>query len=99
MEENGSGTPAVGGFKFVATTPSPMPHQAGATPVLTWGSVDGTPLLLDMDDVGPLDLNMQGTVGGPSFHINEPTKRDELAKRLADNNSAKQAEKKRRALG
>lgn len=44
-----SESPKVGGYGFVNSTPSPAPHQEGIDPdeLMTWGAIEGTPLLLD----------------------------------------------------
>ncbi|EDQ92584.1 uncharacterized protein MONBRDRAFT_22377 [Monosiga brevicollis MX1] len=73
------GTPAVNGYKFVAT-PSPVPGQ-DLDPDLTWGEIDGTPFRLDAGDV-PLQ-------SGPAFNIPEPSARDQLGRRLAEDTAAK----------
>jgi protein DGCR14 len=68
-------------YSMVAATPSPMPHTGGATPMLTWGEVDSTPLLLDSNtDVGPLSSK----ASEPVFRIPEPPKREVLSKKLSD---------------
>lgn len=69
---------------MVSRSPSPEPIAGapGATPVLTWGEVESTPLLLDAKDVGPLNLKPAG--GDDYFKIPEPPKRDQLGKKLAD---------------
>lgn len=34
-------------YKIVSMTPSPMPGSAGLSPLMTWGMIGGTPLILD----------------------------------------------------
>ncbi len=54
-------SPQVRGYGFVAT-PSPAPG-VDMSPMMTWGRLDGTPLLLDPTST-PLDLTP-----GPSFKV------------------------------
>lgn len=46
-------SPRVAGYGFV-TTPSPVPG-ADVDPIMTWGEIQGTPLLLDPTDT-PIDV-------------------------------------------
>eukprot|EP00730_Choanoeca_flexa_P002308 TRINITY_DN109_c0_g1_i1.p1 TRINITY_DN109_c0_g1~~TRINITY_DN109_c0_g1_i1.p1 ORF type:complete len:502 (+),score=99.35 TRINITY_DN109_c0_g1_i1:75-1580(+) len=70
---NTGATPQVNGYKLV-TTPSPAPGK-DMDPTMTWGVVEGEPTLLD-------DLqHVQGTV----FNIPQPSPREQIAHRLADN--------------
>jgi hypothetical protein len=84
--QGAAASPRVGGYGFVAT-PSPAPG-VDMSPMTTWGRLDGTPLLIDPTDT-PLDLTP-----GPTFHVPDPPKREELAMRLAD--KAKESMKARR---
>jgi hypothetical protein len=64
------------GYDFVASTPTPVPHAGGATPMITWGEMDSTPLLLDKD-----------TDPGPVFRLPDPPEREVMAKKLSDDAS------------
>jgi protein DGCR14 len=44
-----SGTPKVGGYGFVSATPSPAPSQFDSSELMTWGTIEGTPLLISGD--------------------------------------------------
>eukprot|EP00696_Hemimastix_kukwesjijk_P001130 gnl/Hemi2/11466_TR3966_c0_g20_i1.p1 gnl/Hemi2/11466_TR3966_c0_g20~~gnl/Hemi2/11466_TR3966_c0_g20_i1.p1 ORF type:complete len:527 (+),score=129.79 gnl/Hemi2/11466_TR3966_c0_g20_i1:161-1741(+) len=76
-------SPAVRGYGFVCT-PSPAPGAEDDTPVITWGSVEGAPLLLDPWDT-PAD--------GPalSFTIKELPKRDQQGLDLVQKIQARKA--------
>ena len=53
-----SATPRVGGYSMMAT-PSPMPG-VDATPVMTWGELEGTPFELDDPSLTPLPPGASG---------------------------------------
>ncbi|CAG8558425.1 3451_t:CDS:2 [Paraglomus occultum] len=44
-----SGTPKVGGYAFVSATPSPAPSQLDSSELMTWGTIEGSPLLISGD--------------------------------------------------
>ncbi|CAI2164637.1 4866_t:CDS:2 [Funneliformis geosporum] len=44
-----SETPTVGGYSFVTATPSPNPSQIDSSELMTWGMIEGTPLLIGGD--------------------------------------------------
>jgi protein DGCR14 len=75
--------PNIDGFSLVPATPSPMPHVGGATPLMTWGHIEGTPMLLDHFDIGPLDgSNIPVSNNGqPVFKIPEPPLREQLSRK------------------
>jgi protein DGCR14 len=77
------------GYSFVAPTPSPIPERGGATPILTWGNIASTPVLLEPVDVGPLNLH----TAGPEFKIPELPHREVLAKKMGDSAGRKMANK------
>lgn len=83
-------TPKVKGYGFVAT-PSPAPG-VDASPLMTWGSIEGTPFRLDGGDTP-----VTGTPG-PTFKMPEPKKRDQLGQALAERVSRQHREKRRQAL-
>ena len=63
-----------------------------ASPIMTWGSIEGTPFRLDGGDTP-----ITGTPG-PSFKMPEPKKRDQLGLALAEKVSRQHREKRRHAL-
>lgn len=83
-------TPRVNGYGFVAT-PSPAPG-VDASPLMTWGSIEGTPFQLDGGDT-PITA-----APGPTFKMPEPKKRDQLGLALADKVNRKHRQKRRDAL-
>ncbi|XP_068759311.1 splicing factor ESS-2 homolog [Montipora capricornis] len=83
-------TPKVKGYGFVAT-PSPVPG-VDASPLMTWGSIEGTPFRLDGGDTP-----IPGTPG-PTFKMPEPKRRDQLGLALAEKVSRQHREKRRQAL-
>lgn len=83
-------TPQVRGFSFVKD-PSPMPG-VGQSPLMTWGEIEGTPFRLDGGDTP-----MHPTVG-PSFHINEVSRREAIGLQLAGDVTEKARQKKEKAM-
>ncbi|XP_045467820.1 splicing factor ESS-2 homolog [Harmonia axyridis] len=83
-------TPRIGGYSFIKD-PSPCP-DAMASPLMTWGMIEGTPFRLDGGDT-PLRRTP-----GPSFTMSEPTRREQLALELAEKASGKDKDKKRKAM-
>lgn len=83
-------SPKVGGYGFMMT-PSPAPGVE-ASPFTTWGDIEGTPLLLDLDT--PINLN---SGSGPAFKMPEPVRREELALKLVE--KAKEKNKKLTSTG
>lgn len=72
---------------------------AGATPLMTWGDIASTPLRLNpADDADDVDILPEDpdALDGPRFHVAAPSKREELARKLADKSSA--SLKRKRAL-
>ncbi|CAG8760662.1 13326_t:CDS:2, partial [Dentiscutata erythropus] len=47
--ESASQTPRVGGYSFVSATPSPNPSQIDTSELMTWGMIEGSPLLIGGD--------------------------------------------------
>ena len=84
--ETGPDTPIMNGYGFVPAAPSPAPHRdIDPSELMTWGDIEGTPLLLDSG----------GDKTGPSFRLPPTPRRDEIGKRLseqASRNIAKRAE-------
>ena len=60
----------------------------GASPLMTWGSIDGTPFRLETDVVPN---------SGPAFKMPKESAREKLAHRLADKNSKAYKERKKAA--
>jgi len=71
-------SPKVGGYGFVMT-PTIEPGVE-ASPFTTWGSIDGTPLLVETS-------TPMGFGSGPNFKVPETPKREQLAIDLAEKNS------------
>ena len=89
-EQSGTNTPRIRGFNLMSS-PSPRPGKA-FSPIMTWGEIDGTPFRLDGGDT-PL-RNMPG----PSFHISENSRRENIAIALAEKVSEKMRNQKQQAL-
>lgn len=106
-----AGTRDTPGYEEVPMTPSRVPGVDGDSPQITWGSIDGTPMILDPratpvphaggDDA--LDMDMSGLIGalggvgrgGQQFEVKELPARDKLAHRL----EAVDTRRKRAKLG
>lgn len=84
-------SPRVGGYGFVAT-PSPAPG-VDASPLMTWGEIEGTPFRLDGSDT-PLVASGRG----PTFKIPEVPRRDRLLHELAEKASKAHRAKREAAL-
>ncbi|EDW07463.1 splicing factor ESS-2 homolog [Drosophila mojavensis] len=89
-EESSTNTPRIRGFDLLRS-PSPRPGKA-FSPIMTWGEIDGTPFRLDGGDT-PLRH-----MPGPSFHINENSRRENIAIALAEKVSEKMRNQKQQAL-
>jgi hypothetical protein len=72
-------SPQVGGWSFVST-PSPAPGE-DHEPFVTWGNIEGTPLLLSEPTDTPLVARHSDE---PAFRVPELTKRELLALKLAN---------------
>ncbi|XP_034489655.1 splicing factor ESS-2 homolog [Drosophila innubila] len=83
-------TPRIRGFDLLRS-PSPRPGEA-FSPIMTWGEIDGTPFRLDGGDT-PLR-----NTTGPSFRINENSRRENIAIALAEKVSEKMRNQKQQAL-
>eukprot|EP00276_Gloeochaete_wittrockiana_P020201 CAMPEP_0184339360 /NCGR_PEP_ID=MMETSP1089-20130417/8020_1 /TAXON_ID=38269 ORGANISM="Gloeochaete wittrockiana, Strain SAG46.84" /NCGR_SAMPLE_ID=MMETSP1089 /ASSEMBLY_ACC=CAM_ASM_000445 /LENGTH=421 /DNA_ID=CAMNT_0026666543 /DNA_START=18 /DNA_END=1284 /DNA_ORIENTATION=- len=70
-------SPKVNGYGFVAT-PSPAPG-VDASPFMTWGRLDASPLLIDKDDAPMLAPDT-----GPSFRMPDVPNREKLHMSLVD---------------
>ncbi|KAK4014908.1 hypothetical protein OUZ56_027421 [Daphnia magna] len=70
--------PTVNGFEFMKT-PSPVPG-VGASPLMTWGEIEGTPFRLDGSDT-PLPSSSAG-VG--AFQLQPVSERDRIGHKLAE---------------
>ncbi|CAI5463050.1 unnamed protein product [Closterium sp. Yama58-4] len=87
-----------GGYEYVAT-PSPAPG-VDASPFMTWGELDGTPLRLDAEDT-PVGFNEVGGVGagGPQFTMAAAPARDEAGVQLSRSAGRSIRERRLRAAG
>lgn len=61
------------GYRLVDATPSPAPSQMG-TPMMTWGTVEGTPLMISSGQETP----------GPRFSMQQLSKREQLGMKLSE---------------
>lgn len=68
----GSLTPGIRGYNLVDATPTLSPGRAG-TPMMTWGSIEGTPLLISGSQTP-----------GPQFSLPQVSKREELGMKLSE---------------
>ncbi|XP_045614798.2 splicing factor ESS-2 homolog isoform X1 [Procambarus clarkii] len=91
-KELGKDTPRVNGYSFV-TAPSPVPGM-DASPLMTWGEVEGTPFQLDGNQTPLLKKQTQG----PSYRIPQVPNRDRLGHKLAEQASQKHRNKKIKAM-
>ncbi|KAK4319574.1 hypothetical protein Pmani_009514 [Petrolisthes manimaculis] len=91
-KELGKDSPRVNGYNFVSA-PSPAPG-VDASPLMTWGEVEGTPCQLDGSQT-PL---IRRHTPGPSYRIPQQPNRDRLGYRLAEEASQKHRNKKTRAI-
>ncbi|GBC07504.1 hypothetical protein RclHR1_00750038 [Rhizophagus clarus] len=78
---NASETPTVGGYSFVTATPSPNPSQVDSSELMTWGTIEGTPLLIG------------GETPGRSFQL-PPTPRREIIGMNLSNNASRNIRKR-----
>jgi len=76
-------SPMVGGYRFVAT-PSPAPG-VDMSPFTTWGSIRGTPVLLD-----------PSSTPGPVFKLPETPRREKVALELTEKTGQKMRQKRAR---
>ncbi|KAI7888407.1 nuclear protein DGCR14 [Mucor mucedo] len=67
-----SSSPGVRGYNLVESTPTLSPSRVG-TPQMTWGSIEGTPLLLPGSETP-----------GPQFSLPQVSKREQLGMRLSE---------------
>ncbi|RCI02262.1 DiGeorge syndrome critical region protein 14 [Rhizopus stolonifer] len=71
--DNPSSTPKIRGFSLVDATPTLSPTRMG-TPEMTWGSIEGTPLLIS---------NNNGSKT-PGYSLPKISKREELGMKLSE---------------
>ncbi|KAF0374113.1 protein DGCR14-like [Gigaspora margarita] len=74
--ESVSQTPRVGGYSFVSATPSPNPSQIDTSELMTWGMIEGSPLLIGGDQTP-----------GPSFQLPPTPRREIIGMNLSSNAS------------
>lgn len=78
-------TPGVRSYQFIGT-PSMTPGAGvDASPLMTWGEIEGTPLRID-------------ATPAPSFKIAEPPRREQLAHSLVEKASKQHREKRKKAM-
>ncbi|KAI9264426.1 nuclear protein Es2-domain-containing protein [Sporodiniella umbellata] len=65
-------SPSLRGFGFVETTPTLNAQQVG-TPQMTWGAIEGTPMLIE-----------GSTTPGPRFSLPQVSRREQLGMRLSE---------------
>ncbi|RCH85346.1 DiGeorge syndrome critical region protein 14 [Rhizopus azygosporus] len=65
-------SPALRGYQLVASTPALSPSRVG-TPQMTWGSIEGTPMLVD-----------GSATPGPKFSLPEISRREQLGMKLSE---------------
>jgi hypothetical protein len=84
----GGGAGRVRKYTTVAMTPTPIPGVTDPSPIMTWGAVGGTPMILNAKEVLlslPLPMQLSSGGGGGSEMSYEPPrakKRDLLAQAL-----------------
>ncbi|OUM56848.1 hypothetical protein PIROE2DRAFT_65333 [Piromyces sp. E2] len=71
-------TDSADGYKMVASTPSPNPNRIDQSDMFTWGSIEGTPLL----------INSGGASSGPVFKIPETPRRELIGMKLSEKASS-----------
>ncbi|ORX33223.1 hypothetical protein BCR36DRAFT_314483 [Piromyces finnis] len=65
------------GYKMVASTPSPNPNRIDQSDMFTWGSIEGTPLLIN-----------SGGASRPVFKIPETPRRELIGMKLSEKASS-----------
>ena len=81
--------PTVAGYSILPMTPTPAHVLADASPLMTWGQVEGTPLRLQSG------TPFRVSAGTPSFRMPQTPAREELAHSLADSLARKHRSKRR----
>lgn len=71
--DHSSSSPNIRGYNLVDATPALSPDRVG-TPQMTWGSIEGTPLLISGGSQTP----------GPQFSLPQVSKREELGMKLSE---------------
>ncbi|CAG8526935.1 4911_t:CDS:10 [Rhizophagus irregularis] len=104
---NASETPTVGGYSFVTATPSPNPSQIDSSELMTWGMIEGTPLLIGGETPGAewnnviafsrfmlnIKFYFDYNVLGRSFQL-PPTQRREIIGMNLSNNASRNIRKR-----
>ncbi|CEP14498.1 hypothetical protein [Parasitella parasitica] len=81
--DHSSSSPSIRGYNLVDATPTLSPDRLG-TPQMTWGSIEGTPLLISGGSQTP----------GPQFSLPQVSKREELGMKLSEKASKAYRKKK-----
>ncbi|KAI9592089.1 nuclear protein Es2-domain-containing protein [Syncephalis fuscata] len=71
-------TPLAGNYRLVDATPTIDPNEVDNAPMMTWGSIEGTPALLQPAG------NEQGYQTPRTYHIPPTPKRDVIGRRLSE---------------
>lgn len=88
-DESPNSSPKIGGYGFV-TTPQIDPNSGNESPIVTWGEIEGTPLLLS-----PNSTPLLYDDSGPRFKMPEPRKRELVHLEL----TKKKPEKEKKSRG
>lgn len=81
--------PKVAGYSIIPMTPTPARLLTDASPLMTWGEIDGTPLRINSGTPFRVDA------GTPSFRMPHTPAREELAHTLADSIAKKHRDKRK----
>lgn len=73
QSDHTASSPHIRGYHLVDATPALSPDRVG-TPQMTWGSIEGTPLLISGGSQTP----------GPQFSLPQVSKREELGMKLSE---------------
>lgn len=82
--------PQLSGYTIMPMTPTPQRVLSDASPLMTWGQIDGTPVRLNSG------TPFRVTAGAPSFRMPQTPVREELAHELADSAARKHREKRKK---
>lgn len=90
-------SPRVRGFGFLGT-PSPVPGLEGESPQMTWGTIEGTPMILPAEEEAIFgDLRGAASGAGPTFHLQETRSREMVAHSLTEGVRKKRKEEQERS--
>lgn len=86
-----SNTPKMGNYSLV-TDPSPVPGAYGESPLMTWGEIEGTPMVID-ESLTPL-LNAGGS---GAYKMQESSNREQLHLEMVGKISERKKAERRKA--